>query len=104
MLPKQLTDIYQLDAEKHKSYIAPDSWVIDKNNILWVTFPGYGLKLDQDNDLWMSSHLGISQMDSETHYLKLFTYDDDIGLRINFSTLDFDDQKDTLQYYQHSRQ
>jgi len=93
--------------ESDYSYI--DSWVIDKNNILWLAFPTqglvgldaktyqkkyffnkqnsaidhnlYGMNSDSDGDLWFSSHNGVYTFDINTHHLRNFNVVDGFGAR-----------------------
>ena len=78
-----------------------DNWVIDKKNTLWLTFVGkgivglslldfkpkyhyssansiinnnvYNVQLDDEGDLWFSTHNGIYSMDIESHHFRNFT-------------------------------
>ncbi len=77
-----------------------DNWLIDENNVFWMTFLGkgiiglslpdftpkyhysstnsildnniYGVQVDSDGDLWFSSHDGLFFMDSKTHHFRNF--------------------------------
>lgn len=87
---KQLTPVHKLDKQLSAN-LWPDSWVLDEQNILWVSYPGYGLVgldgatfeqkyfFDKDNLLpsnniyslqpdgrnaiWISSHNGLLKFD-----------------------------------------
>ncbi len=78
-----------------------DNWVVDKNNTLWLTFVGkgivglslpdfkpqyhyssansiinnnvYSVQLDEEGDLWFSTHNGIYSMDIESHHFRNFS-------------------------------
>ncbi|MFT5758784.1 MAG: diguanylate cyclase (GGDEF)-like protein/PAS domain S-box-containing protein [Alteromonadaceae bacterium] len=86
-----------------------NSWVIDKNNTLWLALSAkgligldattyqkkyffnkknaqidyniYGLTQDNDGDLWFSSHNGIYSLNSESHHFRNFNVDDGFSAR-----------------------
>ncbi len=93
--------------ESDWSYI--DSWLIDKENILWLAFSAqgligldattyeqkyffnkknggidnniYGLIMDLDGDLWFSSHNGIYHLNRQTLHLRNFNVADGLSAR-----------------------
>lgn len=80
-----------------------ESFVVGKNNLLWVTFPGrglyaldsltlqqkyhfdtnnglpnnnvYGLQKDSNGNLWMSSHSGLIKLNPDTFHIQQFTHE-----------------------------
>jgi diguanylate cyclase (GGDEF)-like protein len=96
----QFTLIHSLTAEQHRTEISADSTVIDRNDILWIAYPGYGLvgldnktkkqiyffnrdnllptnsiyglQLDEQGNIWMSSHAGILKLNPDTQYLQKY--------------------------------
>ncbi|MEW6990504.1 EAL domain-containing protein [Colwelliaceae bacterium 6441] len=110
--------------ESDWSYI--DSWVIDKNNILWLAFSSkglvgldattyqkkyfynrttsnidhniYGLLQDSDGDLWFSSHNGIYNINSKTQHIRNFNVDDGFSAR-EFNAGSFEKVNDSLFAY-----
>ena len=106
---KQGKLIYQLPSDQQRERVEPDSWVIDRNNVLWVTFSGFGLVgidaeshktiykydvsnklpttsifsllLDNDGDIWFGSYGGVMRMDVDSHHIEHFTMVD--GLKTN---------------------
>ncbi|MCC2617099.1 EAL domain-containing protein [Aestuariibacter halophilus] len=107
----QLTLIHQLPRTGQQHMIGWDSVVTDRNGTLWVTYPGwglygidaetyeqrahydqdnllpdtniYGLQLDGDGNIWMSSHQGLFKFYPYTQHIQRFGYSE--GL----STLEF---------------
>lgn len=106
---QQLKVIYQVIPNQQQHFVAPDSWTVDKNNILWLAVSGhglvgldsdsfeikhqyghtkglsnnsiYGVQVDRQGDIWLSSHAGISHMNRNSHHFEQFTYND--GLAAN---------------------
>ncbi|MFT5162273.1 MAG: diguanylate cyclase (GGDEF)-like protein/PAS domain S-box-containing protein [Alteromonadaceae bacterium] len=105
----QARQIYAIPGFTPQDYTAPDSWVIDKHNVLWLTVPGHGLvgldadtfevkynydqtnklpnnivygaQLDTRGNLWLSSHQGVLRLDVDSQHLEHFTHKD--GLATN---------------------
>jgi diguanylate cyclase (GGDEF)-like protein len=97
---EELSLLHELPEEFRSLLIGPDSWVIDGNNILWITYPGYGLfgfdadtfqqkyfynkenllpsnsiydlQLDQAGYIWMSSHSGLLRFHAKDKHLEQF--------------------------------
>ena len=105
----QVEQIYEIPDFQPQDYTAPDSWVVDRHNTLWLTIPGHGLvgldattfkvkynydqtnklpnnvvygaQLDHHGDIWLSSHQGIMRLDVDSQHLEHFTNKD--GLATN---------------------
>lgn len=105
---KQRQLIYQLPANILQEGLEPDSYVLTKDNILWIAISGAGLiGLDADNfterfyfdnknilptndifslqlsggDLWFASSMGLFRMDIASHHVEMYTVAD--GLNSN---------------------
>lgn len=106
---QQLKLIYQVVPNQQQTFVTPDNWAVDKNNVLWLAVSGhglvgldgdsyeikfqynyakglpnnsiYGVQIDSQGDLWLSSHAGILHMNSNSHHFEQFTYSD--GLAAN---------------------
>ena len=106
---QQLKLVYQVIPNQQQSFVAPDNWAIDKNNILWLPVSGhglvgldgdsfeikyeynygkglpnnsiYGVQVDSQGDLWLSSHAGILHMNNNSRHFEQFTYNN--GLAAN---------------------
>ena len=96
----QLALVHSLTAEQHRTEVSADSTVIDRNGILWIAYPGYGLvgldnktkeqkyffnranllptntiyglQLDEQGNIWMSSHAGILKFNPESQHLQKY--------------------------------
>ncbi|MFT4939603.1 MAG: diguanylate cyclase (GGDEF)-like protein [Paraglaciecola sp.] len=96
----ELSLLHELPEDLRSLLIGPDSWLIDEYNILWVTYPGYGLfgfdadtyqqkffynkenllpsnsiyelRLDQSGYMWMSSHSGILRFHTKDKHIEQF--------------------------------
>ena len=99
---------------KHKGVVENDgsyfeSWLIDKNNILWLTLPTqgligldaityqlhcfyhsdnvgidrntYGLLEDIDGDIWFSSHNGLYHLNNDNQHIRNFNVADGLSTR-----------------------
>lgn len=105
----QARKIYDIPNFQPQDYLAPESWVVDKYNTLWLVISQFGLVgldadtfevkhvydqtnklpnntiygalLDKKGDIWMSSHQGIFRMDGVSHHIEHFTIKD--GLATN---------------------
>ena len=105
----ELSPIHQLAPEQLKPFVTPDNMVIDKHNTLWIGYAGaglfgldastfeskyhyhkenqlpsnviYGLQLDNEGNLWMSSHAGLINLNVDTHEIQQFTIEQ--GLQSN---------------------
>jgi diguanylate cyclase (GGDEF)-like protein len=99
---KTVKVIHQLTDEQHHNIVSPDSWVIDNHNIMWISYPGFGLvgldaktfeqkflynkenllpsnsiyslQKDKQGNIWISSHNGLLEFDPDTHALQRFSY------------------------------
>jgi len=106
---EELKLIYQLPFDERQLLFEIDSWVVGKNDILWIAFTGnslvglsmdsfeliynltspkliddnmiYGLQVDSDGDLWFSSHSGIYHLIVNEMFLEHYSVDD--GLMSN---------------------
>ncbi len=95
----KLMPIHQLDHTLHAN-IAADSWVLDAQNILWISYPGYGLvgldgdtfeqrylfdksnllpsnniyslQQDANGSIWISSHNGLLKFNPRSHTLQRY--------------------------------
>jgi ligand-binding sensor domain-containing protein/PAS domain-containing protein len=100
-------DQSQGDLDNEFAYF--DSWLIDKNNILWLASATkglvgldattyetkyfinrsnsqidhnvYGLMQDNEGELWFSSHNGIYSLDLKTNHLRNYNVDDGLSAR-----------------------
>ncbi|TCI02843.1 EAL domain-containing protein [Corallincola luteus] len=94
--------LHSISRARAQRYVYPESWVVDRNNTLWVTYPGaglvgldsisfeekflydqtnrlpanevYGLQLDGRGDLWLSSLKGILKINVDNHHLRHYSY------------------------------
>ncbi len=101
---EKLKLIYQLPKDEKLILFEVDSWVVDKNNILWLAFTGhsligltmdsfelvyeltspevlddniiYGLQMDNDGDLWFSSHSGIYHLKMSGMFIENYSVKD----------------------------
>jgi diguanylate cyclase (GGDEF)-like protein/PAS domain S-box-containing protein len=99
---KEFTGIHQLPDDVSQRFVAPDSFVIDDNGVMWISYPGkglygidaktyaplyhfnrnnllpsnsiYGLQLDATGNIWMSSHHGLLKFYPENQHIQRFTY------------------------------
>jgi len=97
---KEARLLYRYPEQNFAEWAYIDNWLIDKNNVLWLSFSNqgliglslsdfslayhyhknnstiqnyiYGLQMDDDGDLWFSSHNGLFMMDRETHHFRNF--------------------------------
>ncbi|NCP63423.1 MAG: EAL domain-containing protein [Paraglaciecola sp.] len=100
---KALTSLHSLPKQYAKNDISPDSVVVDKNNIMWIAYPTYGLvgidattheqkyfysrndllpsnsiyglQLDKEGNIWMSSHSGLLKFIADTHTIQKFGFE-----------------------------
>jgi diguanylate cyclase (GGDEF)-like protein len=96
----QFSLLHSLTSEQRRSAISADSTVTDSNGILWIAYPGYGLvgldsktleqkyfynknnllptnsiyglQLDEEGNIWMSSHAGILKFNPTSKHLEKF--------------------------------
>jgi len=96
--------IYQLPMDEKSLLFEVDSWIVDKNDILWLSFPGhsltglfmknfelayeltspemldddfiYGLQMDDDGDIWFSSHTGIYHLQMDGMFIEHYSVSD----------------------------
>ncbi len=101
---EKLELIYQLPKDEKSLLFEADSWMVDKNDILWISFPGhsltglfmknfelayeltspemldddiiYGLQMDDDGDLWFSSHTGIYHLKMDGMFIEHYSVND----------------------------
>jgi len=105
---KQRQQIYQLDENIIQESLEPNSYVLTKDNILWIAISGVGLVgLDGDNfserfyfdnknilpsndifslqlkgeDLWFASYMGLFRLNVVSQYVEMYTVAD--GLNSN---------------------
>jgi len=104
---EKLTLIYQLASDEKSILFEVDSWVVDKNDILWLAFTGnsligltmdsfdlayelsspevldddiiYGLQMDHDGDLWFSSHSGIYHLKMDGMFIEHYSVKDGLA-------------------------
>ena len=104
LVTKQIDLLYKNDQYQPQNYDYVDNWVLDKNNILWLTMTGkgligidyktlkekyrfdtsnnlttdsiYSLQADQYNNLWFSSQLGLFRLNLQTKHLENYTAKD----------------------------
>jgi diguanylate cyclase (GGDEF)-like protein len=104
---KTVKVIHQLSDEQHRNTIWPDAWVIDNNNIMWISYTGFGLvgldastfeqkylynkdnllpsntifslQKDQQGKIWISSNNGLLKFDPDTHALRRFSHAQGVG-------------------------
>jgi diguanylate cyclase (GGDEF)-like protein/PAS domain S-box-containing protein len=102
LLTKKFTSIHKLSEANSQRFIAPDSFVIDNNDVMWISYPSkglfgidaktyeplyhftrgnllpsnsiYGLQLDSDGNIWMSSHQGLLKFYPDNQHIQRFTY------------------------------
>ncbi|MFT6895636.1 MAG: diguanylate cyclase (GGDEF)-like protein [Paraglaciecola sp.] len=104
---KTLKAIHKLIDEQHHKTVSPSSWVIDNNNIMWISYAGFGLvgldaktfekkyfynednllpsnsiyslQKDKQGNIWISSHNGLLKFDPDTHALQRFSQAQGVG-------------------------
>jgi diguanylate cyclase (GGDEF)-like protein len=100
---KALTLVHSLSKQFMKNDVSPDSVVVDKNNIMWIAYPTYGLvgidattheqkyfysrndilpsnsiyglQLDKEGNIWMSSHSGLLKFIPDTHTIQKYGFE-----------------------------
>ncbi len=101
---EKLTLIYQLPSDEKSILFEIESWLVDKNDILWLAFSGhsligltmdsfdlayqltspemldndiiYGLQMDNDGDIWFSSHSGIHHLKMDGMFIEHYSVKD----------------------------
>jgi len=101
---EKLTLIYQIPSDEKSILFEIDSWLVDKNDILWLAFSGhsligltmdsfdlayqltspemlgddiiYGLQMDNDGDIWFSSHSGIHHLKIDGMFIEHYSVND----------------------------
>jgi diguanylate cyclase (GGDEF)-like protein len=96
----QVTLIHETPLPQLKSKVYPSDVLIDTNNIMWITYPGYGLvgidaltyekkffynkqnllpnnaifdmQLDTKGNIWISSNSGLIKFSSQNHHIQKF--------------------------------
>ncbi|WP_180237207.1 EAL domain-containing protein [Lacimicrobium alkaliphilum] len=104
-----LTKLHALREGQLSAYQGPESVVLDEYGVLWIAYSGYGLfgldagtleqkflyrkqdklssdavyglQLDSEGNLWMSSHGGLMRLNTKTQHIRHFTHMD--GLATN---------------------
>jgi len=104
---EKLTLIYQLPSDEKSILFEVDSWLVDKNDILWLAFTGhsliglsmdslelayqltspemlddnivYGLQMDNDGDIWFSSHSGIYHLKMDGMFIEHYSVKDGLA-------------------------
>ncbi len=107
LVNKQVHKLYQHPNVLASEWISYDGWVIDKNNILWLSYPTkgllglelstfnlkyfyhnknniidnnvYSLMTDEDGDLWFSTHKGLFVLNIDTQHIRQFTVADGLS-------------------------
>ncbi len=101
---KKAEPLYQHPDVLDTEWVSFDNWVIDKNNIFWLSYPTkgliglkfpsfepkyfyhnknsiidnnvYSLLTDSDGDVWFSSHKGLFLLNTENQHIRNFTIAD----------------------------
>jgi diguanylate cyclase (GGDEF)-like protein/PAS domain S-box-containing protein len=104
---KETVRLYQHPDVLVSEWISLDSWLIDKNNIFWLSYPTkgliglefpsfkpkyfyhsknsiidnnvYSLLTDNDGDLWFSSHKGLFLLNTDNQHIRNFTIADGLS-------------------------
>ncbi len=125
-ITREMNTLYEDQGVLDNEFAYIDSWLIDKNNILWLAFTTkgligldattyekkyffnksnaqidnniYGLMQDAEGDLWFSSHNGIYSLDIETHYLRNYNVNDGLSAR-EFNSGAFEKINDSILAY-----
>jgi diguanylate cyclase (GGDEF)-like protein len=102
----QVTLIHETPLQQLQTKVYPSDVLIDENNILWITYPGYGLvgldaltyekkffynkqnllpnnsvfdmQLDTKGNIWLSSNSGLIKFSTKNHQIR--KYDQEQGL------------------------
>ncbi|MDM7862244.1 EAL domain-containing protein [Alteromonas sp. ASW11-36] len=105
---KSVEVVHELDAAEKTRELYPSSLLLDKQNILWVAYPGlglfgldgqsfeqkyffnqnnmlpttlvYSLIADDDDNLWFSSHSGLHRINSARDRLDNFRYGQELNV------------------------
>ena len=101
---KKTARLYQHPDVLASEWVSFDNWVIDKNNIFWLSYPTkgliglefpsfkpkyfynnknsiidnnvYSLLTDHDGDIWFSSHKGLFLLNADNQHIRNFTIED----------------------------
>lgn len=96
----QVTLIHQTPLQQKKSQVYPSDVLLDANNIMWITYPGYGLvgidgtthkqkffynkenllpnnsvfdmQQDTKGNIWLSSNSGLMKFSTQNHQIQKF--------------------------------
>jgi len=107
LLSNSTSLIYEIPIEQKGRLFEVESWLVDKNNILWLAFMGdslvglnaddftsihrltnpsdlkdniiYGLQMDMQGDIWFSSHTGIYHLRQDTMFIEHFSIHDGLS-------------------------
>jgi diguanylate cyclase (GGDEF)-like protein/PAS domain S-box-containing protein len=102
----QVALIHEIPLQQLKAKVYPSDVLIDENNIMWITYPGYGLvgldaqtyekkyfynkqnllpnnsvfdmQLDNKGNIWLSSNSGLIKFSTKSHQIQ--KYDHEQGL------------------------
>lgn len=108
---KETVQLYKHPNIVENAWLSFENWVIDKNNIFWLSYPTkgligleyptfkpkyfyhnqnsiidnnvYSLLTDDEGDLWFSSHKGLFLLDTDNQFIRNFTITD------GFSAMEF---------------
>jgi diguanylate cyclase (GGDEF)-like protein/PAS domain S-box-containing protein len=103
----QVTLIHETPLQQLKLKIFPRDVLIDTNNIMWITYPGYGLvgidaltyeekffynkqnllpnnaifdmQLDTKGNIWISSNSGLIKFSPQNHHIQKFNHEDGLA-------------------------
>jgi diguanylate cyclase (GGDEF)-like protein len=96
----QMTLIHETPLEQMKANVSPSDVLVDANNIMWITYPSYGLvgldaltyekkffydkqnllpnnsvfdmQLDEKGNIWLSSNSGLIKFSTKTHHIQKY--------------------------------
>lgn len=98
----QVRSLHALQKKGMQHIVSPDSVLVDKNGIMWIAYPGfglfglerstlaqryffdrgnllptnsiYGLQADPQGNIWMSSHRGLLKFYPDNQHIQKFSY------------------------------
>ncbi|MBT0586208.1 EAL domain-containing protein [Alteromonas oceanisediminis] len=104
----QVRTVHELPPEAPTKTAYPNSIAVDKDNVLWIAYTGYGvfgidadshtpkffidrkyfrgldslysLMIDASNSLWFSSHSGLHRVNADRNYIEHFRYGQEISV------------------------
>jgi diguanylate cyclase (GGDEF)-like protein len=99
----QMTLIHEAPLKQLKARVYPNDVLIDANDIMWITYPGYGLvgidsltyekkffynqqnllptnsvfdmQLDKKGNIWLSTNSGLIKFSTENHHIQKFDHE-----------------------------